>query len=152
MNLKNLNLLIKRLKYLRNTEESKRFNMRYFGTEKITKNDKKIDNSIFSVPVCHTQACLAGETVLLTGSGKIKPKGGIKLLTDESNIFGVATRDLDLTINQAERLFYFKEWNDGINGWPAEYEKMYLKAKTPTERLNVAIKRMKCFIKTKGRC
>ena len=115
MNIKTFNLLLKRLQSLKGTEQAKRFNMDMFGGA-VTKIDLPHDKSILGMPVCKTQACLAGETLLATGSAVIRARGGLKITKkppdgvdgDDYWFPGAAADELGLTPDQASRLFYLK--------------------------------------------
>lgn len=104
------------------------------------------------MPVCKTQACLAGETVLAFNAAKILPTGGIILLDPHTGteIVNVAQHALGLDSYETGRLFTFQSWGARSNGWPEDFETAYRQAKTPAKRLAVAIKRVKHFIKTNG--
>lgn len=150
MNIKNVRKLLSHLKKQQKTEQAARFNMRYFGascTDGL--------NDILQQPVCNTQACLAGETVLALHAGYIKPNGGINIYKKSPyrlyDIEDVAVKLLDLTDDERERLFFFRSMTGGANGWPKRFEDKYRNATTPVERLAVAISRVEHFIKTKGR-
>jgi hypothetical protein len=151
MKIKNLKLLVKRLEAILDSREAAQFNMNYFGN--LYSNNLKDILPDFP-PVCNTQACLAGETVLATGSGRLLPGGGIAM--NPSSCWDIeiqAIKDLGLTKEQALNLFYLRSWtvSHGRYGWPEQFEQMYLTAKTPWGRLYAAILRVKHFIKTCGR-
>jgi hypothetical protein len=159
LNIKGLLALKARLETLLDTpEEAARFNMKHFGTP----FRPSLDGTLGPVPVCLTQACLAGETVLALGTGQLDDGGGISIINPiegVSNNWGVkyrADKDLGLTEAQSYRLFFFKNMTGSSlssrgYGWPTEYEQMYLRAKTPQGRLYAAILRVDKFIQTKGR-
>src|SRR6267154_1437395 len=99
MKIKNLKLLVSRLEAQLDSPTAARFNMAHFGSA-FTKNMIGVLQDF--TPVCKTQACLAGETVLATGSGTIvAASGGIVLGTDTFTIpiaiRRKATSDLGLT-------------------------------------------------------
>lgn len=103
-------------------------------------------------PDCNTQACYAGEAILVLGSGFIAREGGI-VLSDETRATGYAFEDeaarlLGLTEDQAVRLFYVTAAPDP--GWPNAYVTAYYEAKTPADRLDVAIERLEHFLLTDG--
>ncbi len=159
INYKNLRLLVSRLEEQLDSPTAARFNMRHFGSAFIPGMTGHLPETY---PICKTQACLAGETVLATGRGQIAEQGGIVLNSEIGNlgtykIAQVAQEDLGLNNDQARRLFFFKGWYNWINrkntttGWPTKFEEMYNQAKTPQGRLYVAIQRVNHFIKTKGR-
>jgi hypothetical protein len=99
-------------------------------------------------PECNTQACYAGEAILVLGRGFIAPEGGI-VMNDETRATGYVLEDeaarlLGLTEAQAARLFYVTA--DSDPGWPFAYETAYHQAKTPADRLDVAINRLEHFL------
>jgi len=156
MNKQKLTLLQERLEQQLDSPESARFNMKTFGSKYYpSMNDAFPEYP----PVCGTQACLAGETVLSTGQGKIHEFGGILLDSDPDTrssssgwlIQSEAAKALELTKAQAQRLFFFKAWNMENRGWPIKYQRMYENAKTPQGRLYAAIRRVERFIETDGR-
>lgn len=154
MNTKNVKLLIERLEVLLDSPEAPRFNMRYFGNQW----GKEMVNLLPIVrenpPVCKTQACLAGEAVLATGSGQLHHNGGIILTSTGGSgweIESQAGKDLGLTLNQRRRLFFFANMNEEEIGWPKKFEEAYRAANTPQGRLYVAIRRVEHFLATKGR-
>jgi hypothetical protein len=148
MNLENMQALVKRLRKLKKFKKKRgRFNMEHFGSRWYGSIGALKDEK----PVCRTQACLAGEAILEFGAGVIAKGGGIDLVGEhrDSPMPIVAQSLLDLDNDQATRLFYFRSWGYE-NGWPREFEIRYRAAKTATGRLNVAIARVKHFIKTDG--
>lgn len=150
---KNLKLLVKRLEDLLDSPTAAQFNMHHFGSE--------YKSSMAGVlvefpPICGTQACLAGETVIATGTGKFQEGGGIVLADGAGgwSILFQAQKDLGLTKAQSNKLFFFgRMLNERGNnlGWPTQFEEAYDNAKTPQGRLYVAIRRVEHFIKTRGR-
>lgn len=151
MNIPNLKKLVKHLEKQQKSQRAARFNMRYWGDRFISKDDSV---GCLKTPVCKTQACLAGETVLAFNVAKILPTGGI-FLTDypfsgTGRISDVAAEKLGLGPVETARLFTFKSWGPRLNGWPEEFETAYEQAKTPAKRLAVTIQRVKHFIKTNG--
>jgi hypothetical protein len=149
MNIKNMKKLLAHLVRQQKSQKAARFNMKYWGTPCLGKNDGMSD--VLKTPVCKTQACLAGETVLALNMGKIGQGGGIDLLPEFYGGIGqVAAQALELTPSQRESLFAFKSWGHQQFGWPKEFETAYNAAKTPAKRLGVAIQRVKHFIKTNG--
>lgn len=156
MNLKNFKLLVEHLEKQLDSPSSARFNMLYFGNPfSVSKQ------GVLQPPVCNTQACLAGETVLSTGTGRLKQSGGIEIafgrfeFNTGNFIQDQAIKDLGLTKAQSERLFFFSSMLIGHGakkgGWPHKFEYEYRNAQTPQGRLYVAIRRVEHFVKTKGR-
>jgi hypothetical protein len=165
MKVNKLKQLVQSLEELLDSPESVgRFDMAHFGAiyELIT----PLPNSI--KPVCNTAACLAGQTVLVFGTGVLNDDGGIDIIQklelpsgwDDSRnnqILAQATKDLGLTANQRDRLFFFKGWyNVGTEetvytGWPEQFRSQHDKAKTQQGRILAAIRRVEHFIKTQGR-
>lgn len=152
MKTKNLQLLLTRLENQLDSPEAARFNMNHFGTRATAYTAGVLEKF---PPVCKTQACLGGETVLATGSGRILEGGGIEIdqagYSSAEAIKDRAQKDLGLTNVQALRLFFFKRWTASNNGWPEKFQQMYENAKTPQGRLYAAIRRVEHFIATKGR-
>lgn len=159
MKIKVLKQLIEHLEKQLDSPAASRFNMEYFGNSINYAQAEMIEK-----PVCGTQACLAGETVLTTGAGFLRPfvngaGGGIELksgLNFLGDIEEQATRDLGLTYTQQKNLFYLndmlREEESSLGmGWPEKFGKAYKDARTPQGRLYVAIRRIEHFIKTKGR-
>jgi len=151
MNIPNLQKLLKHLQKQQNSRRAARFNMKYWGDAHCASM-----SGVLKKPVCKTQACLAGETVLALGAAEISAHGGLVLF---SNPFGSIEKEaaqlLELDDLQRTKLFKFKTWTCSIfsssgNGWPVKFETAYEKAKTPSKRLGVAIQRLKHFIKTDG--
>lgn len=143
--------LLRHLMKQRQSPSAARFNMRHWGgaTREIP------DNDILEQPICNTQACMAGETVLALNAGfLVKRIGGIRLYSQyRVNDFGIqetAAKLLDLTEDEQYRLFYFKSMGYR-HGWPKKYEDEYKNAKTPFDRLMAAIHRLSYFIATNGR-
>jgi hypothetical protein len=167
MNTRNFRLLVSRLEtMLDDPKQVGRFNMSHFGRPFNT-----VWNPIErEEPICKTTACLAGESVLATGSGSIIRNeqgfvGGIEipalknLYTGEYAILHQARKDLGLTLPQTDRLFFFKGWarvvENGYSakvttGWPKNFTSMYNNAKTQQGRIYAAIRRVEFFIKTRG--
>jgi len=158
MNKQNFKKLISHLKKQQKSIEAARFNMRFFGVriDGIMAEEKK--NEILEMPVCNTQACLAGEATLSLKMGYITKIGGIslysKLRKKGLTIEDAAIKFLGLTVPESERLFYFRTM--GVPGslrtygWPEQFEHRYHQATTPADRLQVAIDRVEHFIKTNG--
>jgi len=146
---KNLKLLVKRLEDLLDSPTAAQFNMQYFGTAyRSTMQD------VLVPPICGTQACLAGETVIATGTGRLLDEGGIQIIGGGFgwDIARQAQEDLSLTKHQANRLFFFNRMlqREEGPGWPLQFQEAYENAKTPQGRLYVAIRRVEHFIKTRG--
>lgn len=115
------------------------------------------------IPACGTTACLAGTVLLVTKQGKSFLKNvieegleSISVNPDNDNVIEfpydtpeIASNILGLTDDQANRLFYFKEWEvKGDSGWPEELSKEYQKAKNGKERFAVLKKRIERFFNT----
>jgi len=127
-----------------------RFNMRYWGNPR-----SEVTVEVLEEPICNTQACMAGETVLALGGGYlVKGIGGINLYREfrikELDIEDTAAKLLDLTEEEQSRLFYFKSMGYE-RGWPKRYETSYKAATTASARLAVAIRRLEHFIVTNGK-
>lgn len=117
--------------------------------------------------------------MLATGTGSIRKDGlgnyigGIIIPESEKtdtgshfgqrenfNILKQAKKDLGLTTAQVDRLFFFKGWSRITStpygsvtietGWPDNFERAYVGAKTQQGRILVAIRRVEFFIRTKG--
>jgi len=159
MNKQKLQVLLTRLEKQLDSPQAARFNMRTFGSRYTTNTDGALPGF---TPVCGTQACLAGETVLALNKAEIHFNGGIILFSDplkelkESPSYGgqieqAAAEELELTTAQKQRLFFFKNWTVLKRGWPDNFQHMYENAQTPQGRLYAAIRRVEHFIKTNGR-
>jgi len=127
-----------------------RFNMTYFGT----RTENASASTILAKPICGTQACIAGEAVMAAGVAVIED-GQLRLSGKYShismfNVALVAKKILNLTVEQAERLFYFN-WMGYRLGWPERFEKMYKEAKTASDRALVGVQRIEYFIQTDGK-
>jgi len=125
--------------------EPKRFHMNVWAT-----NDVYYDIGLpdRQVAPCGTAACIGGFAVILT-----KTKGKTDRETWVKAVSGVdtgprteilATDLLDLDVHQAARLFHDHDW-------PYKFREAWAKARTPAQRVRVAISRIKHFIKTEGR-
>lgn len=142
----NVKLLRKVQKFL--LAEPRRFFMSVFGEgpEDIGE-EYYFDNEKYRPP-CGTMACIGGTAVWCE-----KPRVFAKMV--KKNVSGdelgdAAGKLLGLTTEQASRLFYFKDWNDGEIGWPDKFEIAYENAKTPLQRAKVGVARIERFIKTNG--
>lgn len=152
MNIPNLKKLVAHLTKQRNSRQAARFNMSFWGDPFIMGMQGALQK-----PICGTQACLAGETVLAFKKATIDPKNG-GLIFPSSPCSGgylaelLAQEILDLDREQKNRLFKFKSWRSESEdcGWPANFETAYGEAETPKKRLDVAIARVKHFIATNG--
>lgn len=150
MNKKNVRKLINRLEGLLDSPQAAQFNMDYFG-------DAYFDGmrNVLEVPMCHTQACLAGEALLSTGQAEILPQGGLAITAPNGNRYSswyveeAAKKSLGLTEKESNNLFYLRSMlrTKGKYGWPEKFEAAYAAAKTPQGRLYVAIKRVEFFLK-----
>lgn len=113
MNKRNLTKLLKHLEKQRNSKASAgRFNMAYWGEATDYANTQ-----VLEIPVCKTQACMAGEATIALGATEFLKNGGLKFTTATSNKFpginsiaGVAGGLLGLISIQQQRLFYLKLW------------------------------------------
>lgn len=145
MNTTAVKKVLAHLKRLKTTKRVARFNMYYWGEA-----FREGLAGVLQKPICGTQACLAGETVLAHRLGNIKKGLGI-LIKDgqERDIERLATSTLGLDNVQKYRLFYLQKHGQ-IAGWPIEFETAYLAAKTPKKRLQIAIDRVQHFIVTDG--
>lgn len=146
MNIKAAEKVLAHLRRLKTTKRAARFNMRYWGDV----FDDDMDG-VLQKPVCGTQACLGGETVLALRLGSIAKGGGIFIKNNSAclGIVLIAQHALDLTEDEKNRLFYLKSWGL-VHGWPDEFDVAYKAAKTPRKRLSVAIARLEHFISTNG--
>lgn len=113
-------------------------------------------------PPCGTVGCLAGNTVIMAGI--VKPRA----LFDGGTVYeleGETPRDardyLEITEEQADRLFYLKSWNYGLGvvndeegnpaGWPDEFEERLSKYQPGTSGyLRATLDRIDHFIATFG--
>lgn len=99
-----------------------------------------------NAPECGTVGCIAGWLVLLN---KRSPREGYKdtvrrlVHGGDLEYPGEAARILGCTHWQARQLFY-------AGNWPYALYEAYASAKTSTERVRVAIKRINLWIRTKG--
>jgi hypothetical protein len=153
MNKPALRKLVRHLIRQQKSEEAARFNMRYFGIGIEVYGMPRKD--MLEVPVCNTQACLAGEAVLSLNGGFLRRTGGIdvykKFRIKGFDIEDTATKLLDLTREESRRLFFFTSMNGAERkGWPEQFEKEYNLATTPADRIEVAIRRVAHFINTDG--
>jgi hypothetical protein len=122
------------------------------------------------VPVCNTQGCIAGWTILLNRPkiwrdllADIGPDGGDASSSDlyskvgsTDDIQTLAASLLGITSEQAQQLFFFKRWGVACGpnyepmGWPKKFESQYVNAKTPRGRANATVRRIEHFISTNG--
>jgi len=119
-------------------KEPRRMRMNTFGDKRSRKNTKNI-------PPCATQACIGGHIVW-----QLNPVLFTRAV-EEGDIDWIehrARQALQLTQVEANRLFLFKSWNYGSEGWPKEFSVAYNKAKTPHKRAKVAVARIEHFIRT----
>lgn len=102
-----------------------------------------------SDPPCGTAACIGGYAVILA-QGEVDHVEDWKKRAEDlwghgGSFAGVTARQqLELTSQEAERLFY-------INGWPDEYANQYVGTINPAKRARIACDRIDHFIKTEGR-
>lgn len=98
---------------------------------------------------CFTTACIGGWACFL----KRDPAKGGPGLKHISNIRARAEDDLGLTELQAQKLFYFKDWNfSGAGGWPKIFSNAYLEPNSVEDRFHnarIAVERIERFIQTK---
>ena len=136
----NTKLLEKTIKSIQ--EEPRGLDMRYWAKQVNPTNPKN--------PPCGTKACIAGHVAFCSGKLAFNENGFSKI-KGEPNMFVAnwAREALKLNSEQADRLFYFARWNEGI-GWPKQFSVAYNKAKTAKQRAKVAIARIRHFIKTEG--
>jgi hypothetical protein len=122
--------------------EPRRFDMlNWSGNEYIIRKQK---------PRCGIVGCLAGMACHMQGL-KLTPGAGF--LNDDMNdeIFERARAILDLSEKQSARLFFLPDIHHHRSlYWPGEFAAAYNKAKTPKEKVKVAVARIEHFIKTKG--
>jgi hypothetical protein len=106
--------------------------------------------SVLQTPPCGTVCCLAGAAYILHNNIE-------KTLCGDDKYWGDvrcnAIEALNITEKQADRLFLIKTQHssDTDDYWPERYAEAYDKAKTPRQRVRVAIRRIEHFIKTKGK-
>lgn len=97
------------------------------------------NTDLFEMPPCQTAACLAGEAVLMVRSDAES--------TQWHNLKSEAMDILGLTYSQAHRLFFFNdEYAELEPDKPFAFD--YYKAKTPQERVQVAVAFIDHFIQT----
>ena len=139
-------------------EEPRRLNMAHFAemfadsaqpTEGNDYEPKKEER-----PPCGAVMCIAGHALLAEERSRgFFRKRFTRPVVDRIRTAaeGEAQDLLGLTDEQAERLFYFTDWNWlGDEGWPEEFADAYIKAKTPAQRARVTARRIEHFIKTNG--
>jgi hypothetical protein len=112
-----------------------------------------------NIPPCGTQGCIAGWAAVLTDKNiKANDKGILQIPEDYyDDVENNAAEALGLTIDQANRLFYFKEWEVNYDddayayvGWPTKFSKAYEKAKTAKTKAKITVQRIEHFITTNG--
>lgn len=109
MNKKNVRKLINRLEGLLDSPQAAQFNMEYFGDAYF--NGMR---NVLEVPMCHTQACLAGEALLSTGQAEIRLQGGLVITTPDGirhssgYVEEAAKKSLGLTEKESNNLFYLR--------------------------------------------
>lgn len=154
MNKQNVRKLLSHLKKQQKSHEAARFNMRYFN---LSTRLSSYPAGMLEPPVCNTQACLGGETILALKAGYIPRNGGINIYKKsrlaELDIEEAATELLGLSLEERQKLFFFSEmlYTDDPTGWPEKFEREYKQATTPADRLAVAIRRVEHFLKTNGK-
>lgn len=97
-----------------------------------------VDPSGKDSPPCGTVGCIAGWACLLSGAS-----------ADEAT-WGKGQDLLGLDFDESFRLFDFPAGGTD-DGWPKEFNEQYIKAKTRSAKVNVAVARIEHFIKTKGK-
>jgi hypothetical protein len=110
------------------------------------------------VPVCGTIGCIAGTVNILAGnceSGEDKDTGLTRYFDPDDGWFTGAMKALDLTKEQAQRLFFHTREIAEANQieakyWPDNFSTAYLKATTAKERVEVLKARVAHFIATDG--
>jgi hypothetical protein len=98
-------------------------------------------------PPCNMAACIGGFADWLTKPKLFKrdiKRGGTNGIGDR------ARKELGLTEDQADRLFFFREWGYE-KGWPARFSNAYRDAKTPLAKAKVAVARIDAFIESGGK-
>lgn len=145
--------LLEHLKEQQKTSAAARFNMKFFGISVLERADLAFHvEGMLEEPVCHTQSCLAGEALLANGVAYIPKTGGIAI--HDTSLYGAdienaAVHVLGLSYGESQNLFFFKKWtDDGIGGWPEDFEEAYMRVATPAQRLQVAIDRVQFFLDT----
>lgn len=106
-----------------------------------------------TAPSCGTTGCVAGWVMALEHGAACKED----FYNDDSRLLfsfaEAAAEVLGLTLYQARKLFYLsyeeEDDDDGLR-WPISFSKDYLNAKTPRERADATIARIKHFIATNG--
>lgn len=120
----------------------------------ITKSYDRTDllSTLLAVnPPCGTMACAAGSLCVI--GGLIKPAkkrvNGGGYYQFPSNTPEIAAKYLGIDEEIADRLFYFKEWNDDDNGWPKKFENSLNNTKPGTKAYaKVVVARIEHFIRT----
>lgn len=149
MNVKVLRQIQKRLIKQSQDQKHCRFNMNHFiqSTPLAFRTTEQ--------PVCGTQACIAGETLILAGKAKYSRK--LKsYVFPETHGNGIASTEhktaqkiLGLTNEEANRLFYFAGWQNSI-GWPNDLAAAYQNAESGMESALIGAARIERFIRTEG--
>lgn len=149
-------LTIQRLRKLEKflMREPRRFDMND-GVISAYRLDEEM-NSFLEEPPCGTACCMAGGAYVLNNKINLSDKEEYPegLDVDWFNVWNEALNYLGLDALQGQRLFYLKSMhaNDKeTKHWPVKYERLYLAAKTPMERVMVGCLRIEHFIATSGK-
>lgn len=101
-------------------------------------------------PACHTVACLAGETCIMSGKAKFDKEENRYVIPSFKLAPILARHFLGLSNTQGQRLFYFQSWKVRDYGWPLEFEQAYNNATSQEQRAAVTVDRIEHFIVTGG--
>jgi hypothetical protein len=112
------------------SEEPRRLNMTYIS--------RQVPSQAYNAPPCGTVGCIAGWACMVEG-----------LSVDEAS-WRKGTELLELTEDQAFRLFDFPTEEGLMDGWPRKFGKKYVNAVTPKAKAKAAVDRIEHFIATKG--
>lgn len=99
--------------------------------------------NILENPPCGTACCIAGATYIVASKIK-KPE---RMRVDWCEVKSRAELSLGISDKQAASLFYIPSIHSTIRGWAPEFEKAYLKAKTPLQRAKVGVAVIEDFIR-----
>lgn len=118
----------------------------------IAKEPRKFDMRLWckssDYAPCGTVACIAGWTAILHKKWENKLTDELRSQLQWDLAESVAISALQLTHDQANRLFL--PFDDCDPSWPKRFWTAYESAKTPKQRVKVALARIEHFIKTKG--
>lgn len=158
LNKKAQSILKSVLKYIE--KEKRRFNMNTWG---IIYSKNSLEQNL---PPCRTTACLAGTVLLVTRRGKDFLRETIKTAAQKeddlyggtsyfcnstsfpSGTFDTARKILNLTVIEAERLFFLPKHERDF-GWDDNLAKKYEEATTPEAKFKVLKTRVAKFCKTR---